>query len=143
MSEVNRKWNKLLSHLKDQPKFDRAYFESLWEKNLFPMADKSQDRKSSMYKCLEYIGNSGTKFEKTGNKTLNQLSEKILNNFPRLFPITNFLRENYVCYRIDKTLLPGESGILFYGQGHEKKLITKINKLDNLKLEIFPVSPLL
>lgn len=133
---INQDWRQFFGYLKNQEPFNRVYFESYYLDN----AELKPKPGGIATDCLRYLFEYGASFEKTESVILHKLMNKvdISSRIHRLFDdFIQYGREFYATYRINRTLKPGERGILFYGGDHTQGFVTKLSKLD-LILEVYP-----
>jgi hypothetical protein len=134
MDRINAVWAEFGRYLKAQIPFDRIYFES-YIYDLSHPSFKIGD--GEMIDCLNYLANSGSKFEKTENKLLQRLAAYSIRK-PVLFKAVDFMRELYANHRINTTLQDGERGLLLFGAGHAEKL-TKLMSVKGIEVEVYPL----
>jgi len=151
IDRINLVWYDFLKYLTNQENFTRVYFESWTYDNEVPCTDETG---SGMFDCLDFLKNSGAKFEKTENESLLRYAHNLdkfylnltnkLGSFSKVvspfYNMTNELgsrtREIYTASRIDKTLKEGERGLLLFGLDHVNWFPTFLEILD-LKLEVY------
>jgi len=152
MEKINEYWYDFLDYLKSQEKFDRIYFDSWIYDNMVPRI--AEDHGGGMKDCLDFLIDSGAKFEKTESEYIlvygDKFNEIVYNLSRKLQPVSNIIpiytfttalqsraREIYTTRRIGKTLKVDERGLLLYGLRHANRLfLSSLRSLD-LDLEVF------
>src|SRR3989344_1310408 len=118
-------WEDFNQKLRDMEHFDRVYFESISHDNGVDTVKGD----SSMSRCLRYLVNQGTRFEKCESQRLRNLCKRFEDD-PKIFRSLQDLRDGYLIKRVDETLKDGERGLILWGALHFDGIIKRLNEID-------------
>jgi hypothetical protein len=123
-------WNDFSNYLKTQEPFNHLYLETTGQ-----IIQPDIKQGSAMQNCIDYIVESGAKLEQTESDFWNHMAS-YTGRIKGLRKFTNRKREKSVVSNITRTLKGDDRGILLFGGGHMKRLVSRLLNTE-LELEVY------